>query len=118
MPEIVRWTPTDPSLFDRPLELVYKVSSGIGSRGEPLLSDWLSEGTIFAFVQCMTGRELQIARQVVATATHLVVTRYYSVVTAQKAFRFGQRIFNINLVKNMDEKNQELQSLCSEEIPG
>ncbi len=118
MPEIVRWTPTDPALFDRQLELVYKVSSGTGTHGEPLLSDWLSQGTIFGFIQCMTGRELQIARQVVATATHLVVTRYYDVITAQKAFRFGTRIFAINLVKNMDEKNQEMQSLCTEEIPG
>lgn len=63
----------------------------------------------------LAGTELEIARQVVANATHQVTVRFNDFVTARKRFVFENRELNIENVRNIDERGIEMVCLCVEQ---
>ena len=75
---------------------------------------WTTAKTVWASVEPLTGRELFQAQQVVATASHRVRIRYDSTVTETSRVLFGSRIFDINAIMNRDERNAEIELLCTE----
>ncbi len=111
--------PTDPSLFRTPLDVIQRAALGTGTRGQRVQSDYLAIGTIRALVRLLSntsGKKMEICRQLVPTATHLVVTHYNPLLTDRVALRLGTRIFNIGHVDNVDEGNFENQMICIEQI--
>ena len=77
--------------------------------------------TLYENVCCsitpLTGKELELARQHVGRASHKVVMRYHPNINATQQLQFGDRIFNIGFVQNMDERNFILALLCTEVLP-
>lgn len=97
-----------------------KVRSGTDARGGPVFA-WQEQYTRWAKIEPLGGstgrfggRETEIARQLVATATHKVTLRYCDV-TADDRLKFGDRVFNIDLVADVLERNEWLVLTCTEE---
>lgn len=88
-------------------------SSATNDYGEELLT-WATYATVWAHIEPLSGRELLRAEAVDSQNTVRVRIRYNSSVDSTDRIRFGSRIFEINSVSNPDEKNKELELLCSE----
>lgn len=114
---------TDPALFNTQLDVVHQDIVGTGTRGQPILSDYVTDATIRGLLRQLSdtsSKDVELARQLVPTATHVVVTRYNPVLTDRKKLRVtnsaGVRIFNIGHVNNCDELNIEHRVLCMLEV--
>lgn len=81
--------------------------------GEPSDS-WATIANIYAAIRPMAGQELMLAQQVIAKASHQITVRNYPGLSAENRIKFGTRIFDINSVNNVDERNREMILLCSE----
>ena len=83
------------------------------------VASWATTSTFWASVQTLTGKKLEIARQIDAEATVQVRMRYCgssgsSQVTIDNRLLFGTRVFEPILVINENERNIMLQILCKE----
>jgi head-tail adaptor len=70
--------------------------------GEPSDS-WATIANIYAAIRPMAGQ-----------ASHQITVRNYPGLSAENRIKFGTRIFDINSVNNVDERNREMILLCSE----
>ena len=77
---------------------------------------WVTDVTRWAHIAPATGKELYAGEQVKAEVTHNVVIRYYSAMSTSKRILFGSRIFDVNFVKNVDERNEHMELLCKEAV--
>ena len=80
---------------------------------------WATTSTVWASVQTLTGRKLEIARQIDAEASVEVKMRYCGSggsanVTVLNRLLFGTRELEPFLVVNENERNIMLQILCKE----
>jgi len=83
------------------------------------VASWATTSTFWASVQTLTGKKLEIARQIDAEASVQVRMRYCSSsgsgqVTVLNRLLFGTRILEPILVVNEHERNIMLQILCKE----
>jgi SPP1 family predicted phage head-tail adaptor len=76
-----------------------------------------------ADVQALSGRELFAAQTMVTEVTHLITIRYTSLLADPKAVAAMRvvyvngsvtRYFNISAVTNIDERNKQIDLMCSE----
>lgn len=83
---------------------------------------WTTQGTYWAEVRNLAGREAVNAKQIKADTTHQVTMRYigtlFSTAGLLPSMRllFNTRVFNILWVNNIDERNREYQLLCQEYV--
>ena len=80
---------------------------------------WATDTTVWASVQTLTGRKLELARQIDAEATVEVKMRYCSsggaaFVTVDNRLLFGTRILEPVYVVNENERNIILRIICKE----
>lgn len=81
-------------------------------------------GTYWMAIKSLSGRELMNAHQIKAEITHVLESRYIPSATAgvpairsnMKAVYKG-RIFNIEYVDNVEERNRQLDIYCTEQLP-
>ena len=83
------------------------------------VDSWATDTTVWASVQTLTGKKLEIARQIDSEATTQVRMRYCGTdgvpdVTVDNRLLFGARILQIVYVINENERNVMLQILCKE----
>lgn len=83
-------------------------------RGELIPGEWVTFATLRGSVDQLGGRELERARQTVATATHQIRTRYLAGVLTTFRVTFRGRAFAINDVANPGERGRELILTCTE----
>lgn len=69
-----------------------------------------------ADVSPIDGREAQYAKTIAATVSHKVTIRYTPGVDPTMRLVFGTRVFAINAVLNVDERNREHGLYCTEII--
>lgn len=102
----------------------HKIESGstaVDTYGQVSASStaWATGITTRAKIEQLSGRELELARQNYATATHRVTIDYNSTMNSTGATRravvFGSRFMFIGAVLNEDMENRQLQLLCGEE---
>ncbi len=74
----------------------------------------ITNGTVWASVQPLSGAEAYRAQQVQGNLTHSTVIRYLAGVTPKHRVLFGTRLLNIKSVINQFEKNVMLTLLCEE----
>lgn len=67
-----------------------------------------------ASVEPLSGRELINAQAVQSDVTHRVRMRYVSGIETKHRIMFGSRVLDIRAVRNVDERNTELEMLCTE----
>lgn len=90
-------------------------STSAGSRGQSQKT-WADAKTVQASIVPLSGRELTLARQTIATATHKVEMYYNTSAVVKSRIKFGSRYLNIENVQNIDERKRKLQLLCTEEV--
>lgn len=86
-----------------------------------LINSWADVATIWASIEPLTGRELAWAEvALVGDVTHKVTIRYFSGVNAKMRFAYLDphtnklRYFNIEFVRNPEERNRRLECICHE----
>ena len=67
-----------------------------------------------ASVEPLSGQEFWTAQQMAAGVTHRVRIRYYPGITSQMRVLHRNRYLNIEAVRNLDERDIELELLCKE----
>lgn len=80
---------------------------------EPLHT-WSDLMTLWADVQPMAGRKLEIAQAINSEATHQITTRYVAGVTTDHRAVYQGRYFNIHSVIDVDSRHREMHMLASE----
>lgn len=75
-----------------------------------LAPGWTDAGTFWASIDPLSAREKIIALQMNNRASHQLVMRYQPgiSITANDRFTFGSRVFNVDSVLNVDERNYKL----------
>ena len=74
----------------------------------------ISEFSVAGDVSPMTGREYQEAQKIRAETTYRVATRYFSGITSDMRILFKNKELLIQSVLNIEERNRELQIICTE----
>ncbi len=104
--------------LDRLLTVEVKQESAVGSRGQAVF-DWVTDPDtphIRGSVLPLTGRKLQVARQLVEHATCEIVTRYFRGMGPKKRLRLGNSVFNVGAVLDVLERNAKLVFTASESV--
>ena len=88
------------------------------SFGEPV-QGWQTLMTVWAGIEPLSGRELELAQKISSEVTHRITIRYQSAFTdtrvaASLRALYKNRIFNIQASLNEDEANVRIHLLASE----
>lgn len=77
---------------------------------------WTTEtnGTVWAAVHPLSGGEGINQKTLTADATHLVTIDFYSGLTSQHRFKFGSRILNIAVVRDVESRGIRHECDCRE----
>lgn len=75
-------------------------------------------GTVWAEIRPLSGKEMEIARQLRAETTHRIRMRRTYAVLPTDYLLFGSRRFNILEITDFDERGIELSILASEITTG
>ena len=99
-----------------------KARQAVGSRGQAVPTEGAEWGAdsgsypgIPASLLGLAGKKLEIARQLVPTATHEIVTRWFPGMSTKKRFKLGDRVFAIGHMLNVLEMNAKLMFTCTED---
>src|SRR4051794_26204140 len=88
----------------RHLVQLQSYTSSTGDRGQSVKS-WSTYATVPAMIEELGGRQLELARQLVATATHRITLRYQSSLTVKDRVVFGSSVYNIGSIQNLNMMN-------------
>jgi SPP1 family predicted phage head-tail adaptor len=81
--------------------------------GGNVVANWVDVATVWAQVTPMSA-DVRQAGQDMHQITHTVTIRYRNDINSAMRFNFNGRILDIKHIKNVDERNQELQITCIE----
>jgi SPP1 family predicted phage head-tail adaptor len=73
---------------------------------------WSTLATVWAKVEHLSGRELQMAQQVSPNINYEMTIRYRSDVTTDQRINYGGKYFNIRDVKDLDNMHQWMFLKC------
>lgn len=96
------------------LSLEQEVLSSDGVGG--YTKSWEVLAELWAEIRPLGGLEAFFTGRLNAKATHKIRLRYRSGVTTAMRLVFGERVFNIRSVHNIDEKNDMLELLAEEGV--
>lgn len=88
-------------------------SSTLNSMNEKV-PEYTEHMTVWAYVSPKTGREYDEAQKLRAETTYNVMTRYFPDVSTDMRIKFRDRIFSIESILNIDERNEQLQIVAVE----
>lgn len=94
---------------------VAKYTETKGTTGQ-VIKSYTDSATRWAMIKSLTTRELLQAQQIHAEMTHEVWLRYPLNVSPKDRVTFGERIFEILGVQNIDERNRFIKLMCVERI--
>ncbi len=75
---------------------------------------WMSGETVWAAIEPVAGVEVLRQDRLSGTLTHRVTVRYRSDIAPEMRFRSGDRIFEISVVRDIDERHRWLDCICEE----
>jgi SPP1 family predicted phage head-tail adaptor len=70
----------------------------------------------FGAIMPLTGNEYVRAQQMDATVSHKIRTEYIAGVNPRMRLKHGDRTFNVVSVVNVEERNRELEWMCTEVV--
>lgn len=91
-----------------------KPSGGSVNSLNETVPEYVTYKTVWANVSPMTGREYAESQKIRAETTYRVIIRYMSGVTSEMRVDYGGRKLEVVSVLNIDERNRQLQLICSE----
>jgi SPP1 family predicted phage head-tail adaptor len=71
------------------------------------VNTWVDFVTVYAGLEPLTGKRFWEAKQAQAEIDGIIHTRYYPGITAAMRIQLGTRIFKIQSLINVDERNRE-----------
>ena len=77
---------------------------------------WAAVLTVSCSIRPLRGKEKVQGDQVSAEATHLISMRHNTTITPAHRLLFGTRIFDINHIANIDERNVLLEITVTEAV--
>ena len=77
---------------------------------------WSTIERFYGSIEPLSGREFLNAQASAAEMSHRIRRRYKAGITPDHRIRFGERLFDINVVINIDERSRELEILVKEAI--
>lgn len=83
------------------------------SQGNPL-ENWNVLKEVWASIEPVRGREVYDIKMVQLEVTHRIIIRYISGLSTKYRILFGDRIFNIDSIINVNERNIYLELMCIE----
>lgn len=92
---------------------VQSVGSTYDDYGD-LSDSWSTLASVWASISPISGREETIASELSGVVTHSILVRYRSGITAQNRIQFDSRVFQIESVRNWEERNIFLEILAKE----
>jgi SPP1 family predicted phage head-tail adaptor len=81
--------------------------------GGNVVANWVDVATVWAQITPMSA-DIRQAGQDMQQLTHTVKIRYRNDVNHAMRFLFNNRVLDIKHIKNVDERNRELQVTCIE----
>ena len=93
--------------------ILQSVGSTLDDYGD-LSNSWTTDATVWGSIQPISGREEKIAGELTGVVTHFMKIRYRAGVTAQSRISYDSRTFQIESVKNWDERGIFLEILAKE----
>lgn len=78
---------------------------------------WSSVGTVFARIEAVGGREIEVADGVTGRITHKVLIRWREDVLPEMRIVAGTRILDIRAALDSDGRRRWLRCLCEERLP-
>lgn len=99
----------------RHLLTLQQATDTLNARGEGVPT-WADEAELWGEIQPLTGREGLQAAQMFASATHFIRVRYRAGIVPKKRFVKGSRVFDIDYVRNVNERNRELVCTVTERL--
>lgn len=94
-------------------------NSGEGTYGDhgETTENWVKDYDAWAEIKTLTGRELELARQVYPTATHQITMRFDSRLgNTRHRIAHGPKAFNIDHIEDVDQRNIVHVCLCGEYV--
>ena len=80
------------------------------------VENWREVRDVMGTVSPLTGREHQQAEQMQSNVTHRITTRYFTGADSRMRLRRGSRVFNVQSVVNVEERNRELEWMVTEVV--
>lgn len=77
---------------------------------------WTTIHTISAMIKPVSGGERMRAMQLNATISHRIFLRYIEGIKPTMRVKFGDRLFQIRLPLNLEERNRWLELHCEEGV--
>lgn len=77
---------------------------------------WADVRRVWAEITPLSGREYLQAQQMTATSSHRIRTEYVADVNPRMRLIHGARVFNVQSVVNVEERNRELEWMCTEVV--
>lgn len=87
-----------------------------GSELEGRPEAWSEFAKAFGEITPLTGTEYQLAQQMQSSVTHRIRTEFVQSVTPRMRLKYGERCFNVQSVVNVEERNRELEWMCTEAV--
>ena len=78
------------------------------------IKTWGTFATVHAAVEPLNGREFLAAAQINAETTTKITIRYLSGITQKMRISYDNRLFNIEAMKNIGERDRQIELMCSE----
>ncbi len=88
-----------------------------GDRGQASKT-WSTYATVWAAVDELSGRKLELARQLVATASHKLIIRYHADLTVKDRVVWGDKTLWIGHVENWSGMGFTQTLTCTEQLTG
>lgn len=85
--------------------------------GGTAMISWTSAGSLFARIEPVSGREIEIGDGVAARGTHKILIRHREDIGAEMRFMEGRRVFEIRAVIDLEGRRRWRQCLCEERLP-
>lgn len=77
---------------------------------------WATDENIFAQIEPLRGQQLLEYQQINTELTHRIIIRYTANATSEKRIKWGTRIFDIVVPRNIEERNIFQELLCKEKL--
>jgi SPP1 family predicted phage head-tail adaptor len=85
--------------------------------GEELVTSWADEATVYASVEPLAVREYFASQQLAMETTHMVRLRGRSGIRPKWRVLHQDRVFDVQGVRDVEERGIETQLLCRELVP-
>ena len=85
------------------------------SQGQAIKS-WGTFATVHAAVEPMSGREYFGASQINADTSTKITIRWLSGITAKMRVSYDSKLYNIEAIRNIGERDRQIELMCSEGV--